>query len=444
MANARELALQTLTDILISGAYSNHALHDQIEKNELTIQEKNFMTELVYGTLQHHQLLDFYVTPFFQGKVKSWIRILVQMTLYQILFLDSIPEHAAISEAVNIAKKRGGQFNGKLVNAILREMTRQPLPNLDEIKDESERLAIETSHPLWLIKLWMKQFGIEKTTQMAKANNERVQVTIRTNGVRGTREELKQKLQAEGIECHEGSLSPDALVITKGNVIKTKAFEQGWFYVQDESSMLVARALKPKHHSKILDTCSAPGGKTTHVAEMMRQTGTVYAHDIYPHKIKLIEDNVKRLGLTNVVVTLQDAKTLNERYKVESFDSVLVDAPCSGLGILRRHPEVKVTKKPEDLDGIISIQKQILNTVAPLVKVGGTLLYSTCTVNRKENDKMIEEFLKKHAEFELDSTLAQRLPVELADQAHRGMIQLFPGDYETDGFFIACLKRKAV
>lgn len=444
MANARELALQTLTDILIGGAYSNHALHDQIEKNELTIQEKNFMTELVYGTLQHHQLLDFYATPFFQGKVKGWIRILVQMTLYQILFLDSVPEHAAISEAVNIAKKRGGQFNGKLVNAILREMSRQPLPSLDEIKDESERLAIETSHPLWLIKLWMKQFGIEKTMQMAKANNERVQVTIRTNGIRGTREELKQKLQAEGIECHEGALSPDALVITKGNAIKTKAFEQGWFYVQDEASMLVARALKPKHHSKVLDTCSAPGGKTTHVAEMMRQTGTVYAHDIYPHKIKLIEDNVKRLGLTNVVATLQDALTLNERYKGESFDSVLVDAPCSGLGILRRHPEVKVTKKPEDLDGIISIQKQILNTVAPLVKVGGTLLYSTCTVNRKENDKMIEEFLKKHEEFELDSTLAQRLPTELSDQAHQGMIQLFPGDYETDGFFIACLKRKEV
>ncbi len=443
MANARELALQTLTDILIDGAYSNHALSEQIEKNELTVQDKNFMTELVYGTLQHEQLLNFYVTPFFNGKVKAWVRILIQMTLYQMLFLDSVPEHAAISEAVKIAKKRGGQFNGKLVNAILREMTRTPLPSLDTIKDEAERLAVETSHPLWLIKLWSKQFGWEKTIQMARANNERVNVTIRVNGVRGTREELKQKLESDGITCEYGNLSQDALVILKGNVIKTKAFEQGWFYVQDESSMLVARALKPKHHSKVLDTCSAPGGKTTHVAELMRQTGTVYAHDVYEHKIKLIEDNVKRLGLTNVVATLQDATTLNERYESDSFDAVLVDAPCSGLGILRRHPEVKITKQPSDLDEIMMIQKKILNTVAPLVKVGGTLVYSTCTVNRKENDKMVEQFLAQHPEYELDATLVNRLPEVLHEQTKKGMVQLFPGDYQTDGFFIACLKRQA-
>ena len=443
MANARELALQTLTDILIDGAYSNHALSEQIEKNELTVQDKNFMTELVYGTLQHEQLLNFYVTPFFNGKVKAWVRILIQMTLYQMLFLDSVPEHAAISEAVKIAKKRGGHFNGKLVNAILREMTRTPLPSLDTIKDEAERLAVETSHPLWLIKLWSKQFGWEKTIQMARANNERVNVTIRVNGVRGTREELKQKLESEGIICEYGNLSQDALVILKGNVIKTKAFEQGWFYVQDESSMLVARALKPKHHSKVLDTCSAPGGKTTHVAELMRQTGTVYAHDVYEHKIKLIEDNVKRLGLTNVVATLQDATTLNERYESDSFDAVLVDAPCSGLGILRRHPEVKITKQPSDLDEIMMIQKKILNTVAPLVKVGGTLVYSTCTVNRKENDKMVEQFLAQHPEYELDATLVNRLPEVLHEQTKKGMVQLFPGDYQTDGFFIACLKRQA-
>lgn len=443
MANARELALQTLTDILIDGAYSNHALSEQIEKNELTVQDKNFMTELVYGTLQHEQLLNFYVTPFFNGKVKAWVRILIQMTLYQMLFLDSVPEHAAISEAVKIAKKRGGQFNGKLVNAILRELTRTPLPSLDTIKDEAERLAVETSHPLWLIKLWSKQFGWEKTIQMARANNERVNVTIRVNGVRGTREELKQKLESEGITCEYGNLSQDALLILKGNVIKTKAFEQGWFYVQDESSMLVARALKPKHHSKVLDTCSAPGGKTTHVAELMRQTGTVYAHDVYEHKIKLIEDNVKRLGLTNVVATLQDATTLNERYESDSFDAVLVDAPCSGLGILRRHPEVKITKQPSDLDEIMMIQKKILNTVAPLVKVGGTLVYSTCTVNRKENDKMVEQFLAQHPEYELDPTLVNRLPEVLHEQTKNGMVQLFPGDYQTDGFFIACLKRQA-
>ena len=193
----------------------------------------------------------------------------------------------------------------------------------------------------------------------------------------------------------------------------------------------------------MLDACSAPGGKTTHLAEMMRQTGKVYAHDIYDHKIKLIEDNVKRLGLTNVVTPLQDATMLNERYENESFDAVLVDAPCSGLGILRRHPEIKLTKKPSDLDEIMEIQEKILKAVAPLVKVEGTLVYSTCTVNRKENDKRIEWFLNAYPEFELDQTLVSRLPEVLASQTRNGMVQLFPGDYQTDGFFIACLRRKA-
>lgn len=443
MANARELALQTLTDILVNQAYSNHALNDKIEKNDLTVQDKNFMAELVYGTLQNEQLLNFYVAPFFKGKVKAWVRILIQMTLYQMLFLDGVPEHAAVSEAVAIAKKRGGQFHGKLVNAILREMTRSPLASLDTIEDETQRLAIETSHPLWLIKLWSKQFGQEKTQQMARANNERVKMAIRVNAVRGTREELKQRLQAEGVECKEGYLSEDALIVLKGNPLKTQTFKQGWFYVQDEASMLVARALKPKHHAKVLDTCSAPGGKTTHIAEMMRQTGKVYAHDIYEHKLKLIEENVKRLGLTNVVTSLQDATKLNECYDKESFDAILVDAPCSGLGILRRHPEIKLTKKPSDLDEIVKIQENILEAVAPLVKVQGTLVYSTCTVNRKENDKRVEWFLNKHPEFELDQTLVSRLPEVLASQTKNGMVQLFPGDYQTDGFFIACLKRKA-
>ena len=212
MANARELALQTLTDILINGAYSNHALNEQIEKSDLTIQDKNFMTELVYGTLQHQQLLNFYATPFFNGKVKGWIRILIQMTLYQILYLDSVPEHAAISEAVNIAKKRGGQFNGKLVNAILREMMRNPLSNLQEVEDDAERLATKTSHPLWLIKLWIKQFGMEKTEQMANANNERVNVTIRVNGVKGTKEEQMHWSLQKGMSLRQKLLNKDGFM----------------------------------------------------------------------------------------------------------------------------------------------------------------------------------------------------------------------------------------
>ena len=183
------------------------------------------------------------------------------------------------------------------------------------------------------------------------------------------------------------------------------------------------------------------GGKTTHIAQLLNQTGKVYAHDIYEHKIKLINENVKRLGLENVAVTLQDAKTLDHVYEVENFDSILVDAPCSGLGILRRHPEVKLTKQPTDIDQIMKIQKSILTAVAPLVKVGGKVVYSTCTVNRKENDKLIEQFIKEHPEFTLDETLAERMPEPLKTTVKSGMIQLFPGEFKTDGFFIATLTK---
>ena len=257
MANARELALQTLIEIINEGAYSNRALNEQIEKNKLTEQDKNFMTELVYGTLQHYQLLEFYSLPYFKGRIKGWVKILIAMTLYQILYLDSVPEHAAISEAVNVARKRGGEYNGKLVNAILREIRRHPWRDIQDISNEQERLAIQTSHPLWLIRLWWKQFGEQKTKTMVAANNERVFMTLRVNSLKGTRDQLMKQLEVEGVQCKKGNLSEDALVVVKGNAVKTKAFEEGWFYIQDEASMLVALALNPQPNTKILDACSA-------------------------------------------------------------------------------------------------------------------------------------------------------------------------------------------
>ncbi|HAX72796.1 MAG TPA: 16S rRNA (cytosine(967)-C(5))-methyltransferase RsmB, partial [Firmicutes bacterium] len=227
MATAREVALQTLIDTLVGGAYSNHALNDQFSKNELSPQDKNFATEIVYGTLQNHRLLEFYMEPYLNGKAKKWVRLLIEMTLYQIIFLDSVPEHAAVSEAVAIAKKRGGDFNGKLVNAISREVLRHELRTFEQITDEAEALGIQTSHPTWLIKLWMKQYGRETTMQMLKANNERVQVSIRVNTVKCTKEQLKAILTNEGITVRNGYLSPDALIVEKGNAIATQAFKDG-------------------------------------------------------------------------------------------------------------------------------------------------------------------------------------------------------------------------
>ncbi len=442
MATAREVALHVLTDVLVNQAYSNHALNEQFKKEELSAQDKGFVTEIVYGTLQHQRLLTYYMEPHINGRLKGWVRILIQLTIYQILFLNHVPAHAAISEAVGIAKKRGGQFNANLVNGFCREFIRQEKRSLEDIKNPLERLAIETSHPDWLIKLWAKQFGEEQTRQMAFANNERVAVKVRVNTLKTTKENLQAQLLQEGIKTTTNTLVEEALRIEGKNVAATQSFADGLCYVQDEASMLVADALDPKPHAKVLDVCAAPGGKTTHLAQVMGNCGEIFAHDIYEHKLKLINENAARLGITSIKASCQDATTLKSAYEPQSFDYILVDAPCTGLGIMRRHPEAKLTKKPEDLDAIIQIQQTILEQVADLLKVGGTLVYSTCTVNRKENDKMVEQFIKKYPDYQLDQTLANRLPAVLKDKASSGMLQLLPGEFDTDGFFIAALVRQ--
>lgn len=443
MANAREVALTALSEIINNGAYSNRAINEALEKNPLNPQNRGFMTEIVYGTLQHFRLLEFYAEPYFSGKVKSWAKLLVYMTLYQILYLDSVPEHAAISEAVTIAKKRGGQFTGNVVNGILREMRRTPLRSLEEVADEASRLGILYSHPDWLVKLWQSQYGVAETESVLRANNEKVPLTLRVNTLKMNRKTLQKKLAADGVQTEASPLNEEALIVKKGNPMRTQAFEEGGFYVQDEASILVAKALAPKEGSTVLDACSAPGGKALHAGTIMNGTGTVLANDLHPHKLRLIEENAQRLGASNIKTSLLDATILSSHYDPESLDYIMVDAPCSALGILRRHPEAKLFKKPEDLDGVASISEKILQEAATVLKPGGRLVFSTCTLNRKENDKQVDKFLKARPEFQLDTTLANRLPEGLREAAKDGMIQLLPGQHGTDGFFIAALVKKA-
>ena len=439
---AREVALNVLIDVLIDKAYSNHALNEQLKKSDLSLQDKAFVTELVYGTLKQQSRLGFYMEPYVRGRLKSWVRVLLLMTMYQLVCLDSVPSHAAISESVEIAKKRGGQFNANLVNGLLREVSRQPLRDISEAGDEASQLAVLSSHPIWLVKLWQKQFGLEQTKKMVTANNERVSVKVRVNTLKTTKQVLQEQLASEGIETSTDTLCDEALRIEKGNVANTEAFSKGLCYIQDEASMLVAAVLNPKKHTTVLDCCAAPGGKTTHLAQWMDNTGSIYAHDIYEHKLKLINENATRLGVTSIKMKLQDATTLHECYEKEQFDYVLVDAPCTGLGVMRRHPEAKFLKTPEDLDGILKIQAAILESIKDLVKVGGRVVYSTCTVNRKENDKMVEQFLQAHPQFERDETMIERVPEVVKSEVVNGTLQLFPGSYDTDGFFIASLRRR--
>ena len=441
--NARLMAFEVLLNIKIDLAYSNNAIAVALAKHKLCLQDKALVTELVYGTLTHYNLLHYWLTPYFQGRVKKWLQILLAMTLYQLVYLEKIPTYAAINEAVKIAKGRGGNFNAKATNAILRKVTApNGLRSTDEIKEIPDKLATDHSHPTWLVRLWMSQFGNERTEAILRANNERPKMVLRTNTTLTSRDELINRLTRDGVVCQKGKLCPTSIIVKNGNALQTDAFKDGLFYVQDEAAMLPAMALAPTKLSHVLDVCAAPGGKTFHIAEMVGELGIVYAHDIYDHKIVRIKENAERLKVNNVEASICSAYDLSQRYEQNSFAYILVDAPCSGLGILRRHPEAKQTKKPEDLDEIVKVQKEILESVSKFLKPGGRLVYSTCTINRKENQRQIETFLSSHVDFELDKAFESRMPSLLKNNFENGTLQIFPQDFETDGFFIASLVKK--
>lgn len=440
--NVRNLALDVLIDIEKKRAYSNLSLHHVIETNELSAQDVALLTELVYGTVQRRDTLDYYLQPFVKGKIEPWVRLLLRLSLYQMVYLDRIPDRAVLFEAVEIAKRRGHRGIASLVNGVLRSIQRQGLRSFDEIQDDLERLAIATSHPLWLVRRWVEQFGLDATKRMCEANVLPPEQTARVNTTKATVSDVIAELKKEGIEAVPSTVVDVGVKMVKGNAAKTKAFQNGLLTIQDESSMLVAYALSPNETDVVLDCCAAPGGKTTHIAERMNNRGRIVALDIHDHKVKLIEQQAKRLGLSNIEAKQLDGRQAHTQFAAETFDRILVDAPCSGLGVIRRKPEIKYAKNEKDIAQLAEIQLNILRAVAPLLKRGGTLVYSTCTVDREENERVIAKFLDEHPQYERDHTLALRLPSSVAPYVHDGMLQLLPHHVFSDGFFIATLKKK--
>jgi 16S rRNA (cytosine967-C5)-methyltransferase len=442
--NVREAALEALLAIEEQEAYSNLLLNQLIRASRLSEKDTGLLTELVYGTLQRRDTLDYYLRPFLKKahKLEKWVRALLRLSLYQMLYLDRIPDRAVIFEAVEIAKKRGHRGIASMVNGVLRAIQRQGVPSLEAMADEVERLAIETSHPHWLVKRWVEQYGLHETKQMCEANLTAPKQTARVNTARTTVEEAIDMLAQEGVEAVRGEVAPEAIQAKKGNLAHTKTFADGYITIQDESSMLVARALHPAEHERVLDSCAAPGGKSTHIAERMNGTGQVVSLDIHEHKVKLIQDQAKRLHLSNIEVRALDSRTASRHFAAESFDKVLVDAPCSGFGVIRRKPDIKYTKTEADLPALASLQLAILTEVAPLLKKGGTLVYSTCTIDPEENEAVVAEFLRRHSEFALDDTLAERLPEKVRPYVTEGQLRLLPHYFGSDGFFIASLRKK--
>jgi 16S rRNA (cytosine967-C5)-methyltransferase len=442
--NVREVALEALLAIEKNQAYSNLLLNKMIEKYQLSSKDVGLLTEMVYGTIQRRDTLDYYLRPFLKkaNKLEVWVKVLLRLSLYQMLYLDRVPDRAAIYEAVEIAKRRGHKGIASMVNGVLRAIQREGVPSLEEIADRVERLAVETSHPLWLVRRWVEQFGFEEARKMCETNLLPPEQTARINISRITVNEAIDRLREEGIEVTCGNVVPEAVKSKKGNLAHTTTYKEGYLTIQDESSMLVAKALGVKENERVLDSCAAPGGKSTHIAELMYNTGQVISLDIHDHKIKLIQEQAERLKLHNIDAQVLDSRKVMERFAEETFDKILVDAPCSGFGVLRRKPDIKYAKKENDIFELSKVQRDILEAVAPLLKKGGTLVYSTCTIDEEENEKIIEEFLRRHPEFEMDETMGERLPEKVKPYVKNGQLQILPHYFGTDGFFIAALRKK--
>lgn len=442
--NVREAALDILESIEKNQAYSNLLLNNAIEKNNIDPKDTGLLTELVYGTLQRKLTLDFYLKPFIKDsrKLENWVLQLLRMTLYQMVYLDRIPDRAAIFEAVEIAKRRGHKGIAGVVNGVLRSVQREGLPSLDKISDPAERLAMETSHPEWLVKRWVHQFGLEKTKEMCEINLTAPMQTARVNLTRVSVEDCLAALEEEGFAVEPSPILPEAIKCLRGNLASSTAFKYGMLTIQDESSMLVAHALGVEKEENILDACAAPGGKSTHIAERLDHSGKVISLDLHEHKVKLIGQNAQRLGLENIEARKLDSRSVQEHFEPASFDRILLDAPCSGLGVMRRKPDMKYTKKEEDLTRLQEIQLSLLDAVAPLLKKGGTLVYSTCTLDRSENQETVQLFLEKHPEYTGDRAFQERMPEAVRPLIDDFELQIMPQDFGSDGFYIACLKRK--
>ncbi|GAX90423.1 16S rRNA (cytosine(967)-C(5))-methyltransferase [Effusibacillus lacus] len=436
--------MQVLLAVDEQQAYSNLALQNALSRYNLPVNDKGLLTEIVYGTVQRLNTLDFRIRPLLKqpvAKLEPWVRNLLRLTVYQLDYLERIPPFAAIHEAVEIAKRRNPRLSG-FVNAVLRNLLRGGKPDFPSAGfDPIRHLALVHSHPEWLVKEWFDQYGPEETERICMANNERPSLSLRVNSMRANRDEVIKALAEEGVEAHASIVSPDGIVLNSGtDVAKLKVFQKGMCSVQDESSMLVARCVNPQPGMRILDACAAPGGKTTHLAELAGDQGEVFAADIHEHKIELIRNAAQRLGLQSIRPVTGDIRELLP--SLGQFDAILLDAPCSGFGVIRRKPDIKWRKTPDDVKEIRQIQADLIRLVAGSVKPGGILIYSTCTVERKENEEIVRSLLRERDDFEIDPLLSF-LPKTVSRKALTpdGWVQMLPHHFGTDGFFICRLRK---
>ncbi|MBR4110331.1 MAG: 16S rRNA (cytosine(967)-C(5))-methyltransferase RsmB [Clostridia bacterium] len=424
--SARDLAINVLYKIEVGEAYSNTTLNKELEKSGLNSLDKGLASELVYGVMTWKLTLDEIIARYSSIKLKKispWIINILRIGIYQIAFLDKIPVSAAVNESVNLAKRYGHEASARFVNAVLRKIEKNEIDKLIDYigtkpKMDDEIISILTSHPLWMVNELLKEYDKKFVTELLNANNITPDITIRVNTLRTTREELKKLLELKNIDCKLGKL-PDSILAKKMN-----NFEGQLYVVQDEAAQLACLKLDPQEGDYILDACAAPGGKTTYLAQLMKNNGKIDAWDIHENRVRLIKEASDKLGISIINERMRDA-SLYYTELADKYDRILLDVPCTGIGVIRKKPDIKWTRQPEDIEEIVNIQYRILDNCSRYLKAGGTLVYSTCTILDRENGGQVRKFLEEHNDFELLEET-----------------KLYPHIDNTDGFYIAKLIRK--
>lgn len=439
----RYIAMEVLENIETRKSFSNIELDQALKKHKLILKDTGLITELVYGVTQRKYTLDYYLEPYIRKpeELEGWVRQLLRLSVYQLVYLDKVPAHAILNEAVEISKEKGHSGTSGFVNAVLRNIQRDGIRTFDKIKNPIKKLSIEYSVPEWLVEKYTKELGEEEARKLFSSLLHTSKASLRVNTNINTVEECEDILHKKGLTVSKSSLSPVGLVGDSGHFAASALFKRGGITIQDETSMLVAPALQVQENHLVLDACAAPGGKTTHIAAYLSEEagGKVIALDLHEKKLRFVETNAKRLHVEKVIETrAMDARNVRKEYASETFDRILVDAPCSGLGLMRRKPDIKYTKTEEDILSLSQIQKDILDSVSESLKVNGLLVYSTCTITHEENEDVITHFLNTHPEFELHEVSAPKLD---SKSVKNKVVKIYPHDYQTDGFFIACLKK---
>ncbi|MBS4769961.1 16S rRNA (cytosine(967)-C(5))-methyltransferase RsmB [Carnobacteriaceae bacterium zg-ZUI240] len=437
--SVRYLAMQILNAVEQDGAYVNLKLSQVLNDVSLSSEDSALLTEIVYGVTQRRLTLDAIIDPYVKTRIPLWLRNVLRISAFQIIFLDRIPNYAVLSQASEIVRMRAGAQLVNFARGVIHELVRNGQNDYDNIMmldDTLDHLAIKYSAPSWLIQYFIKHRGKSEAIALFESLLWKPYIAVRTNG----KPEILQQLR-DTFKTQESPLvSSFGIRVLSGQVAQSPLFSNGDVTIQDETSMLVALAGDLNGDDNVLDACAAPGGKTTHMAQFLT-TGQVTALDVHEHKLDLIRENATRLNVQDKITPmLLDARSVHENFKRETFDKIFVDAPCSGLGLMRRKPDIKYTKLLDGVHALSKIQWDILNSVEPTLKTGGRLIYSTCTLTKTENQDMIKRFLQEHQNYKVVPLNVLDLPEKCYTQ--EGYIEIFPHAFHTDGFFIAVLEKQ--